>query len=218
MKEAVLSGEKETNRIEAFSDGVFAIAITLLILDVKVPDVHQHANTSLWQELLNQWPVYVALATSFFSILIMWVNHHALFNLISKIDNRFMFANGLLLLLVIIVPFPTALLSEYYLTDEADVACAVYAGSFALICVSYNLLWWSANYKGKLLKESVTDSFRKEVSMKFFLGIPSYLIAVVAAFINVHVCMAICSSLWIFWAFSMRNGKINEQNRNIKLT
>ena len=218
MKEGVLSGEKETNRIEAFSDGVFAIAITLLILDVKVPDVHQHANTSLWQELLNQWPVYVALATSFFSILIMWVNHHALFNLISKIDNLFMFANGLLLLLVIIVPFPTALLSEYYLTDEADVACAVYAGSFALICVSYNLLWWSANYKGKLLKESVTDSFRKEVSMKFFLGIPSYLIAVVAAFINVHVCMVICSVLWIFWAFSMRNGKINEQNRNKKLT
>ena len=216
MREVALQEGKETNRVEAFSDGVFSIAITLLILDVKVPDMHQLANTSLWQELLNQWPAYVALITSFFSILIMWVNHHALFNLIGKIDNRFMFANGLLLFLVIIVPFPTALLSEYYLTDEADVACAVYAGSFMLICLSYNLLWWSANDKRRLLKTSVTDSFRKEVSRKFFLGIPSYLIAVGAAFINVHICLAICSALWVFWAFSMRNGKINEHIRNTK--
>lgn len=216
MKEVALHEGKETNRAEAFSDGVFAIAITLLILDVKVPDVHQVTNSSLWQELLNQWPTYVALITSFFSILIMWVNHHALFNLIGKIDNRFMFANGLLLLLVIIVPFPTALLSEYYLTDEADVASAVYAGSFMLICLSYNLLWWSANHKRRLLKPSITDSFRKEVSIKFLLGIPSYLVAVVAAFINIHICMAICSALWVFWAFSMRNGKINEHIRNTK--
>src|SRR5213593_915772 len=97
----------ETSRIEAFSDGVFAIAITLLILDVHVPTISQG---NLGSALTRQWPTYVAYLISFSFIGIMWVNHHRLFNHIRRSDNGLLFSNLLLLLGVTIVPFPTSLL------------------------------------------------------------------------------------------------------------
>ena len=121
--------EKETGRIEAFSDGVFAIAITLLVLELKVPHLAGDAEPgALAAALLKQWPSYLAFVTSFFTILIMWANHHAIFNLVHKTDAEFLFANGFLLLLVTVVPFPTALLAEYLIKPGAPVAAAVYAG------------------------------------------------------------------------------------------
>jgi uncharacterized membrane protein len=106
--------EKETGRIEAFSDGVFAIAITLLVLELKVPHLEDGgAGGSLARALARQWPSYVALVTSFFTILVMWANHHRMFNVVRRVDAPFLYANGLLLLLVTVVPFPTAVLAEY---------------------------------------------------------------------------------------------------------
>src|SRR5438270_13814781 len=99
----------ETSRIEAFSDGVFAIAITLLILDVHVPTISQGP---LGAALRRQWPTYIAYLISFAFIGIMWVNHHRLFNHIRRSDNGLMFLNLLLLLGVSAVPFPTALLAR----------------------------------------------------------------------------------------------------------
>src|SRR4029078_6605691 len=103
---------RETARIEAFSDGVFAIAITLLLLEIKVP---QHAETPavLWKELWRLWPSYFAFIFSFGTILIAWVNHHTVFNEIDKNSNVFIYANGFFLLVISFIPFPTALLAEY---------------------------------------------------------------------------------------------------------
>src|SRR5262245_58066326 len=101
---------KETARIEAFSDGVFAIAITLLVLDMKVPGSKDlPADVRLISVLGRQWPTYLAYVTSFLTILIMWVNHHRLFQHIKRTDNPFLMLNGLLLMGVTIVPFPTGL-------------------------------------------------------------------------------------------------------------
>src|ERR1044071_3471000 len=100
--------EHETGRIEAFSDGVFAIAITLLVLDLKVP-MERHGDRELLTALAQQWPTYLAYVTSFSTILIMWINHHRVFSLIGRADDRLLFYNGLLLLGVSIVPFPTSL-------------------------------------------------------------------------------------------------------------
>src|SRR5882672_2129896 len=94
----------ETGRIEAFSDGVFAIAITLLVLDLKVPRALQDGRT-LASSLGAMWPSYLAFVTSFATILIMWINHHRMFTLIGRADDRVMFYNGLLLLGVTVVPF-----------------------------------------------------------------------------------------------------------------
>src|SRR5690349_4976311 len=117
--------EKETGRLESFSDGVFAVAITLLVIDLKVPQVDVNAaspSLELARALLKQWPSYLTFVTSFATILIMWVNHHNLFKLIQRTDTHFLFINGLLLLLVTSVPFPTALVSQYLTSSAASVA------------------------------------------------------------------------------------------------
>jgi uncharacterized membrane protein len=104
---------KETGRLEAFSDGVFAIAITLLILEIKVPHAQELGpGTGLGAALLRLWPSYLAFVTSFATILGMWVHHHRLFTHIRRIDHTFLFWNGLLLFLVTVVPFPTGALGR----------------------------------------------------------------------------------------------------------
>lgn len=126
--------EKETGRVEAFSDGVFAIAITLLILEISPPAV-------LAQALLDLWPSYLALLLSFFVILIMWINHHGLFNLVRRVNQGFLYANGFLLLLISFVPFPTALLAEYLDGGAVNAAAAFCCGTFIFISMGYNLIW-----------------------------------------------------------------------------
>ncbi len=114
--------EKETGRLEAFSDGVFAIAMTLLVLELKVPHAAaggELSAASLARNLLREWPGYLALVTSFFTVLIMWVHHHILFKLVGRPDAKLLFANGFLLLMVSMVPFPTAVVAEYLATPAA---------------------------------------------------------------------------------------------------
>lgn len=100
----------ESGRVEAFSDGVFAIAITLLILEIKVPE---GAGEHLWTALGAQWPSYAAYVVSFLVIGIMWANHHTVFGYVARVDRTLLFLNLLLLLVVAALPWPTALLAEY---------------------------------------------------------------------------------------------------------
>ncbi len=195
---------KETGRIEAFSDGVFAVAITLLVFDLKVPQPlagDTLSITGLGSALLHQWPSYLAFVTSFATILIMWVSHHSIFKLVDKSDKPFLFANGLLLMLVTVVPFPTSLVSEYLTTPAAATACAVYAGIFVVINLAYNLLWWIITHH-RLLNPGVSPAQVKALTRNFLLGFPIYIIAAGLAFLNPYVSIAICSGLWIFWAFT----------------
>jgi uncharacterized membrane protein len=139
--------EKETGRLEAFSDGVFAIAITLLVLELKVPHVAEGERASirgLSTSLLRQWPSYVALLTSFFTVLIMWVHHHAIFKLTRRTDARLLFANGFLLMVISVVPFPTAVLAEYLTTPAAPAACEFYACFFVMIAIAFYIVMTAA--------------------------------------------------------------------------
>jgi len=112
-KEHVVA-ENETGRLEAFSDGVIAVAITLLVLDIKVPHATDLGGGTLLRALSHQWPVYLAYLTSFATILVMWLNHHNLFKQIKRVDHTLLLLNGLLLLGVTLVPFPTALIGGVY--------------------------------------------------------------------------------------------------------
>src|SRR5215210_4078111 len=138
--------ERETARLEAFSDGVFGIAMTLLILEFKVPHL-EHASEDAGRQLLlalrNMWPSAIAFLLSFGTILIMWVNHHGLFKHAHGADNRLFFANGFLLLIVTFVPFPTWVLAEYLDRRAANVAATFYCATFILVSISYNILLWS---------------------------------------------------------------------------
>lgn len=198
-----IRGEKETGRIEAFSDGVFAVAITLLVFSLQVPTLNNpFTEEHLVKMLLERWPSYLAFFVSFATILIMWISHHAMFKLIDKSDTPFMFANGLLLLLVTTVPFPTQLVATYLTTPVAGVVCAIYAGLFLMTNLVYNLLWWVAAHQSRLLKSSVSPKLIHRQSRNYAMGAPCYLLALILAFWSPGVSIGICSILWLFWAFT----------------
>lgn len=195
--------EKETGRLEAFSDGVFAVAITLLVFSLQVPMLDKpYTSDHLVRVLLLHWPSYLAFCISFATILIMWISHHSMFKLIDKSDTLFMFANGFLLLLITVVPFPTQLIATYLLTPAAGVACAVYAGLFLTINLAYNLLWWLAAYQSHLLKDDISPALIRARSRNYASGVPCYLVALVLAFWSPAASIGICSVLWLFWALT----------------
>jgi uncharacterized membrane protein len=197
--------EKQTGRLESFSDGVFAVAITLLVFNLQVPHLPAGAISvsALATALFQQWPSYLSFITSFATILIMWASHNGIFRLVYRADTPFLFANGLLLLLVTVVPFPTSLVAQYLSTPAASLACAVYAGIFVVINVAYNLLWWTAVRQRRLLYPTVTTGQVRRLTRKGLLGLPVYLLATVLAFWNPYVSLGLCSCLWIFWAFTL---------------
>ena len=194
--------EKDTGRVEAFSDGVFAIAITLLglnLLALKLPEAPSATNGNLLKALENGWPTYLTYLLSFATILIMWVYHHRMFKIIVRAETALLFANGFLLLLVAAVPFPTALVGNYLRTPAASIACAVYAGFFVLICLAYNLLWWVLARQPACLARGTRLPLSRFFTM---LGLPCYLIALLAAFWLPILTICICAVLWIVWALT----------------
>lgn len=196
--------EKETGRLEAFSDGVFAIAITLLVLELKVPHATAGGEISastLGKNLLREWPSYLALITSFFTVLIMWVHHHILFKLVRKTDAKLLFANGLLLLLVSVVPFPTAVLAEYLATPAAPAACEFYADVFVLISLAFYVLMTAAVRESVCDPQAPPDRIRR-FRKNYRLGPPFYTLAAVAAPFSPMLAMGICTALWVFWAIT----------------
>jgi uncharacterized membrane protein len=202
--------EGGTARLEAFSDGIFAVAITLLVLDLKVPNLTSVSPATLAEALWVRWPNYLTLVLSFATILIMWVYHHNLFKSVKKPEKMLLFSNGFLLLLVTLVPFPTALVGAYLTTPAASVACATYAGFFVLIDSAYNLLWWVV-YRQQ--PEYHLHETRLPRSMIIsLLGLPCYLIATVAAFWSPILSLGICGALWIVWAITAPSPRSEQRN------
>ncbi|WP_313003631.1 TMEM175 family protein [Chryseobacterium gleum] len=199
--------EKETLRIEGFSDGVFAIAVTLLVLDLHFPEENSIQNgNDLLVFLKNQWPAFLAFILSFFSIFIMWVNHHKIFKQIYSRNSAIMFANGLILFLVSAVSYPTALLARYFDGEASSVVVALYTGIFVLINLAYNLLWFLATRNKKLLRPGITDVAIKKIHNNYLYGLPIYVVALILSFWIPAVSLMIILGLWIFWALS--SGKI----------
>jgi uncharacterized membrane protein len=203
----VVEDAKETGRVEAFSDGVFAIAITLLVLELKVPHLaNGGGDHALARALLAEWPSYLAFVSSFASILIMWVNHHRMFSFIRRADARFLYANGLLLFVVTLVPFPTAILAEYFESPAASVAAAVYGGTFVLTSIAYTVLWRTAIGRGgRLLRGNVSPEHLEELTRRYRWGFPMYVLATLAAFVSPSLTVLICLGLWVFWVVAARN-------------
>ncbi|MDQ0594284.1 putative membrane protein [Chryseobacterium ginsenosidimutans] len=199
--------EKETGRIEGFSDGVFAIAITLLVLDLHIPEENSITNgNDLLIFMKNQWPTFLAFILSFFSIFIMWVNHHKIFKQIYSRNSAIMFANGLILFLVSTVSYPTALLARYFNDEASSVVVAIYTGIFVLINLAFNLLWFLASRNKKLLRPGITDQAIKKIHNNYLYGLPIYITALLFSFWIPTVSLIIILGLWIFWALS--SGKI----------
>src|SRR5438105_5960723 len=146
-----------TTRIEAFSDGVFAIAITLLVLEITVPKLAD--GESLGRALGEEWPSFFGYCLSFITIGIMWMNHHTMWNDIERFDHTCTKLNLLLLLCISFVPFPTAVLADY-LHDDArrEAATLFYGGAFTAIALCWNALWLYASASRRLIDTHVSDS------------------------------------------------------------
>jgi uncharacterized membrane protein len=195
------SQERETARVEAFSDGVFAIAITLLVLEFKVPHLALDASSDrdLFHSLLTLWPSLVAFLGSFAAILIMWINHHGLFRLFHKIDTPFLYANGFLLLMVTFVPFPTAVLAQYLGTPAERASAVFYIGTFVVTGIAFNAFWATAVGRG-LLRSSVPAQHIAKIRNAYRFGLSVYVTSALLALWSAPLGLAICLSLWIYWS------------------
>jgi uncharacterized membrane protein len=193
---------KETARIEAFSDGVFAIAITLLVLELKVP--REHEPGELATALLALWPSYLAFLTSFATIGIMWINHHRLFNLIHRSNQGLLIANSLLLLGVTFIPFPTAVLAEHLTSPDARTAALFYSGAFLVMAVFFQLLWRQASRWGRLLRHQPDPRALRAIDRSYGVGLVLYATAFALAFVNVVASVALNLALAVYFALPTR--------------
>ena len=168
-----------TTRLETFSDGIFAIAATLLVLELGVGNAGD-----LGSELLKIWPSYLAYVTSFLIIGVIWLNHHHCVSLISRVDRPFLFINMLLLLTVAFIPFPTKLVAHYLQKPGERSAVFAYAGTLLVMAVVYSIWWRYARGNRRLIAEDVTDSSLRAVDRAFNPGVPAYALVLAVAFVS----------------------------------
>jgi TMEM175 potassium channel family protein len=187
-----------TNRLEAFSDGVFAVAITLLVLQLKVP-----TGGHLWHQLESEWPSFAAFLVSFAVIGIIWVNHHAVIDHLATADRGVLFLNLLLLVSIVFIPFSTALLAEHLKSGaNEEVAAAVYSVSMLMMSFGFGFLWtYITNPKRReLLGVELSQEQIRRTSRTFLLGNPIYALAVAISFISPSVVLVIIALLAVYYA------------------
>jgi len=185
----------ETTRVEAFSDGVFAIAITLLILEIKVP-----LEGDLGRALLLEWPSFLAFLSSFFTIGVMWMNHHRLFTLIEAADDILIGLNLLLLLGITWIPFPTALLATH---THNRVAALVYSTTFFAMSLIFQVFWGYATRRPGIMAADKSAGAR-QITWQYFMGPVLYLIAIGIAFVSGTAVLIWSALVAIYFAIPAR--------------
>ena len=184
---------------------MFAIAVTLLVLELRVPQLPENACLmSLGRALLQGWPSYLAFVISFGTILVMWINHHHLSRIITVIDHSYLLLNGLLLMCVTAVPFPTALVATYMTRPGAALAAAVWCLYFALIAVVYNVLWRYARHNRRLIGAHVPDSMVESIDRRYRFGPLFYEGAAMLALVYVPLSIAANIGLAVLFAVPHR--------------
>ncbi|HUB99836.1 MAG TPA: TMEM175 family protein [Solirubrobacterales bacterium] len=188
-----------TNRLEAFSDGVFAIAITLLVLEIQIPEP---GSGRLSHELAAQWPSYAAFFISFLTIGIIWINHHAMLRRLARADHSILIWNLFLLMTVSILPFTTALMAQYLKESEGEsLAAGIYAGSFLLMGVVFAGMQRHILFRRpELLEEEIDERTRIRTLRLAALGVVPYLLAVALAPLSPYISLAICGALVVYYA------------------
>jgi uncharacterized membrane protein len=190
-----------STRLEAFSDGVFAVAITLLALDltVKGPGI---GNGSLAHQLSDHWPSFAAYVVSFFTIGITWVNHHALFKTFAKTDRLLAFLNMLLLMFIVAIPFATATMAMYLRGGGADahLAAALYAGVLEGMGLSFGAVFlWSLRSDRR--REPLPAGAARAAVLRFTIGSLVYLVTVAVAFVSAPAALVLIALVAVYYVF-----------------
>jgi TMEM175 potassium channel family protein len=187
--------EPNTARLETFSDGVFAIAATLLVLEFTVNKVHR----DLGNQLLHLWPAYLAYVTSFVTIGIIWMNHHHTVSLLGRADRTMLFVNILLLLTVAFLPFPTKLVAKDLHHGGETAAALVYTATLLLMAVLHQVWWRYARHGRRLIAEQVPDSALHAVDRAYLAGVPAYGAAFVIAFFSPLAAVGLTFAIAAFY-------------------
>lgn len=186
--------------MEAFSDGVFGIALTLLVLEFQIRDPDASTtNAMLWGELRALWPSAVAFCLSFAVVLIMWINHHELIRLVRRVDYPLLYTNGAVLLLVTFVPFPTKVLARHLGTPASTAAAAFYCGTFFGIALTWNALFAAIAWNRRNVRHEVSNEALSCIRRAYLMSPFIYGLSAVLALWNAIVGLALCTSLWLIW-------------------
>ncbi|TSA86380.1 DUF1211 domain-containing protein [Deinococcus detaillensis] len=191
---------KGLNRLEAFSDGVFAIAITLLILEIKAPQVGEHGSSaSLWTGLLHLWPSYLAYLLAFSTILISWIGHHILIGQVKAVSQNLLIVNAFFLLTVSFLPFPTSVVAEHLRSDSGSAAAAFYALSNLFNSLAFYLL-------GRTILAAQPDAavVIGRSQKDSFLGIFWCLGCAALALLSPVISLLLVAALFVWWIRPMR--------------
>ncbi len=184
-------------RVEAFSDGVFAIAITLLVLTVAQPRSYR----DLAHELATQWPSLAAYIVSFAVIGIMWINHHSVFMHLQHVDRGLLYLNLLLLMTIAFLPYPTGILGQALAKGQGTRTAAVgYGVVMAVNACAWGALWLYASRHRRLLRPDFPEDERATATLLFTVGVLVYLISIGVAFLNAYAFLAVQGLLAIYYA------------------
>lgn len=176
-----------TSRLEAFADGVFAIAATLLIIEIRLP------GEDVGQGLKDLWPSYFAYALSFLSIGIMWVNHHVVLSYTRESDRAFLFINIFLLMAIAFVPFPTALYAEHLGHDGAREAAVAYGLTFVFIAACFQAFWQYASRR--LLRGDADPREVSGINRSYLPGVPLYVGATLVALVSPTAALGVFAAI-----------------------
>jgi uncharacterized membrane protein len=196
-RESAETSVRETSRIEAFSDAVFAIAITLLVLDLHVPVAKP--NETLLLVLFSDWVSHLAFLIGFFTILVCWINHHYMFGLIRRSNGMLLLLNGFKLLVVTFTPFATAVLSKYLATPQREAAVNIYAFNFFLMGLSMFGIFHYAHRKG--LTVAAPGEFLAAVEHLYILAPVLSGAILLLSFVSVWVCLVLAGAMFLFFLF-----------------
>jgi TMEM175 potassium channel family protein len=191
----------EKGRLEAFSDGVFAIAITLLVLELRVPAFVDAKRIGLAGALRHEWSSYAAYVVSFAIIGIMWVNHHAVLSNVARVDRALLFVNLLLLLFVAVLPFPTALLARYLNAEGSHVAAAIYSGNMLGCAIGFQALWRWIVHDQRLLHAHIDHRQAKAAQGRFAIGLLVYAGTIGLSFWNAKATLAVHALIAVYYVF-----------------
>jgi uncharacterized membrane protein len=189
------------SRVETFSDGIFAIIITLLVLEIKVPHIHDyHSDAELLTALLELFPKFIGWVISFFTIAVIWVNHHKIFKQIKELDNGVFWWNAFLLLWCTFIPFPTAVLGDY---PNNLTSVVLYGLVMALMALGFTLMRLYAIRTKNVLGDHVdVTQFKKGTRLSLLFGPVMYLIGILLGFIHPYMAFAVYLSIPIYFIFS----------------
>jgi uncharacterized membrane protein len=192
-----------TNRLESFSDGVIAVAITLLVLNIGVPG--NDPGHSLGYDLGRQWPQYVAYVISFLTIGIIWINHHAMISRLREADHTILILNLLLLMTIGILPFATDLVATH---RGKPLAAAIYSGCFMVMAIAFSVLNREVLVvRGHLLAEAMPLEQRRQIFRRAATGVVPYVLATALAFVSTYLTLGICAALALYYATPVASGR-----------